>query len=354
MQLSKYHLVITRKCAIQFRTIKFILLGTVLLGIILAAIIQTLEYLSQTPGKGYENRHYTECIEILAADENCLEPTLNTNDNFTNKPQDFDAPNQNLNVFIKEKRGLNAQEGMWRATNMIVIFTLMQVILGIVGLTIIARTLVQTNAVLRETRNATKQARLATDAANRTADESRNATEIELQPYLTIEGWDAKVCKEGVREFELDITFTIKNSGKTPAYDLRITHWASICQLSVADWAYCIHHRVSGGDLQILGSERTEDVVLRVSCHMNKGPGRAPLIQEGSVIERIELPETKFSYKDSFVIQTNQHKFFMAQVYWTRDRDGVPGSMNIVSRPQKQSDDKSELYSEYKDYKPMH
>jgi len=80
-------------------------------------------------------------------------------------------------AFVAAKRGLNAQEGVWRASNAMVYLTIMATAIGGFGLYVLVRTLQATQGALREARATTRQATLATDAANESARQAALTTE---------------------------------------------------------------------------------------------------------------------------------------------------------------------------------
>ena len=68
--------------------------------------------------------------------------------------QNKSAQNKKSSKYIKEKRDLNAQEGMWRAANFLVVLTFFQLVIG--GITIFL--VWSTFRVQKRELNATKQA----------------------------------------------------------------------------------------------------------------------------------------------------------------------------------------------------
>lgn len=56
--------------------------------------------------------------------------------------------------FIKDKRDINAQEGMWRAANYLVVLTFFQILIGVLTIIFVWRTLVTQRAELREAQQA--------------------------------------------------------------------------------------------------------------------------------------------------------------------------------------------------------
>lgn len=113
--------------------------------------------------------------------------------------------------YLSDARDLAAQEGVWRASNIIAIIAAIQTFIGAAGLIALWYTLKATRATLEEAKSTTLQARLATKAANDTADIARTASILELKPYLGIQFHKIMYCNcshpcssELARESQLD------------------------------------------------------------------------------------------------------------------------------------------------------
>lgn len=182
------------------------------------ASIGTVLFLSAPPERDHEDRQYSECTGRYAGSPSCNEIVLDGIDQVEKQHKAPSNSGQESNNFIKDKRDLNAQEGMWRATYVLAIFTLLQVFIGVIGVYIIGRTLAQTTEVLTEARKTTK-------AANDATEEARRANVLQLKPYIRIA--DAKIVfqktalnrllKDTIR---VKITVIFENIGKTPAKNL--------------------------------------------------------------------------------------------------------------------------------------
>lgn len=121
---------------------------------------------------------------------------------------------QELSTFIKDKRDLNAQEGMWKAAVYLVGFTAFQTLFGIVGLIFIYRTLSATRATLVQTG-------FAATAAQESAAAEMKAQKAHVLPMLSANFRGANSANNGIetltsRKRFVDISIAVKNFGNTP------------------------------------------------------------------------------------------------------------------------------------------
>lgn len=123
-----------------------------------------------------------------------------------------DNEEERRNEFIASKRDLNAQEGVWRASNLMAILTGFATIIGVAGIYLLKATLDATNSTLK--------------VAQESNDEIMRSNVLQLKPYLTpifsdvitIRDWDSEKLTQ---TFQLMIY--IKNSGKTPASEVFVS-----------------------------------------------------------------------------------------------------------------------------------
>ena len=172
-------------------------------------------YISDPPKRGNEIRDYVECKAENTYAESCIAVTESTADltkagNASNDNADpANSEKYGPNKFIKDKRDLNAQEGMWRATNLLAFYTLLQIFLGAIGLIVVALTLKQTGQVLVEARKATMHAARSTDAAF-----------IANRAYVMVEKisvGNVEVDNSNLSFNSMSVTFEFKNFGNSPA-----------------------------------------------------------------------------------------------------------------------------------------
>lgn len=182
-----------------------------------------LKYLSSPPEKRtVEEREYSECKYSESNPSICVEiistklAVAGDNDNEAGKTYQTNSFAKQLqsNEFIKDRRDVAAQEGMWRATNFVAVATLGQLILGLLGLGLIYGTLIETRKVLIETKN-------ATEAAKSTLNNERETRSLELQPYIKLldVGFPRADPNWGGGTTQLSIT--ICNTGSTAARKFR-------------------------------------------------------------------------------------------------------------------------------------
>ena len=158
-----------------------------------------------------------------------------------------DKASQQTYDYIKDKRDISAQEGMWRAATQLLKLTAFQFIALVVSMVLSAAGLVALLFTLRSTQDVVIQAQRTNDAAEASnnfalteaekADarieasikESREARILELQPYLSIVsfGSEAVVFVGNENTLNFIINITLKNHGQTPAQKvyMEITSW---------------------------------------------------------------------------------------------------------------------------------
>lgn len=223
MRFDKDHLTFIRNQYLTNKAFCDIFLILAVLFFISISISATKNYLSETPEKGHEPRQYAECKNIKSYHESCERAGSASNDDSEGNKEDSKSSKYQPNTFIKDKRDVNAQEGMWRATNAVAVFTLFQIFLGGAGLAIVLLTLNETRKVLKEAAKTTRQASLATEAAIRSAEAAENAE----RPHVFVD-WQGEYAttrldkKEGrVRALgSFLVDYFIFNNGKSPAYNI--------------------------------------------------------------------------------------------------------------------------------------
>lgn len=181
------------------------------LSIVLLVIFFPVGFLSLPPGKSYEGREYAECKEPTSDPEFCVEfvsvaaPVIERNHTFDRGEKKSQFYNQKAGDFIKNKRSINAQEGAWRATNLIAILTIFQVMIGFLGLWFLLKTLRATAEALLYTKDTLKEARIAT--YTRGANILPETVEIRIHPE---------------REDAVQVIIHCRNFGETPARNIMI------------------------------------------------------------------------------------------------------------------------------------
>jgi len=161
--------------------------------------IEESEYTYTSPNA--ENQQEVKVTGNSCADDHC--PACCTK---------ADNEQYKRNEFVSSKRDLNAQEGVWRASNAMAILTAVATIIGGFGVYLLKQTLVAT----RQTLNATKD---ATEVVMR-------SNILQLKPYLSatfkaaeyFQDWDPVD-----RTQTLGLSVNIENAGQTPASKVFIT-----------------------------------------------------------------------------------------------------------------------------------
>lgn len=193
--------------------------------ILLAAIIILLvifmsEYLGVPPEQGHETRQYTDRYSQQSSKDAVINVALSESkadkEKGNTKCAECEDVQKSVNEFIKNKRDLTAQEGMWRAANFLVWLAAFQLAVGTIGLVIIHRT-------LSTTQEATKEAANAALATNRTAKAAENAE----RAYVFV---DFKVGFGQFSEIDENLVTVSKNSfyaipvienhGRSPALEV--------------------------------------------------------------------------------------------------------------------------------------
>ncbi len=160
--------------------------------------VEYKELLYPLPPKGYENEQYAKeqavpeyfDASVLVASDNAK--SINNK----SSKEENNARIAAVAEFTKNKRDLNAQEGMWRAANFLVVLTMFQIFIGAITAWYLVRT-------FRTQREELEQAERATDAA-----ESAQAAYLMIEPVCELNEDDRTTFK---------FFFQIRNYGKSPA-----------------------------------------------------------------------------------------------------------------------------------------
>lgn len=203
---------IRRRIAID-KAFCFLLLIWLVAFIATASFQISQSYLSSPPSKGSEPRQYTECRNINANDYLCSrlgsQGEYQTDTEYKKSNSAQYIPKE----FIKDKRDLNAQEGMWRATNLLGYLTVFQVFIGIITVGVVGYTLLQTREILTEAKETTRQAGLSTKAAIRTAEAAENAELAHV--FFTVKPKFLDPNNRTISKVSTELV--LKNHGKSPA-----------------------------------------------------------------------------------------------------------------------------------------
>ncbi|MDB4223910.1 hypothetical protein N9850_09065 [Granulosicoccus sp.] len=158
-----------------------------------------LGFLTWPSSKGSEPGQY-HYIDIDKSEKNPAISSATTLDLCEEKSCESKAQEKNRNQFNREKRDINAQEGMWRAANAVVFLAAIQML-------VVAATL----WYIRET---FKTQRGELSAANLSAESTRKAE----RPYVFIEPV-GRILDRDKGQFRVD--FFLRNQGRSPAMDVK-------------------------------------------------------------------------------------------------------------------------------------
>lgn len=281
-------------------------------------------------------------------------PSASCSTDCNTSPKDEQQSSWNIsNGFFKDKRDLNAQEGVWRASNITAFYSLVMAALTAIGVYLLALTWRATQDTMRFASDSLEQARLATDASNRTAESAEEAlaqthlaTEIELQPYLSFEYVGARIVACELPDFDIEITIRVRNSGKTPAYYFRVDCWKNYSSLSANSWSHYINTPFNLRDAHI-AADSVEQLAIKFRCCINKGPmevrGR---LSPNSVIESLRLNEMKIGYKDNFVLGTNKHRVIMGEIFFSTDNPSS-NRARVNSPPKTEQDGNGSFFNDF-------
>lgn len=186
-------------------------------------------YLTSPPFPFSENPE--EQSQSFREQGNSLDASSVGEDSKTGNPKKTRQQKNNEREEVR-KTDLAAQQGMWRATNVVAVVAFFQLIATFIGLLWIYQTLQgtrtalkHTGKTLKQTRIATRHAREATVAANRTADAAENAD----RAYVLVEvdcayGGGIKTEDPDMDKFFNGAFFManvrVENYGRTPAFNV--------------------------------------------------------------------------------------------------------------------------------------
>jgi len=139
------------------------------------------------------------------------------------------------NTVVSEIRDIHAQEGMWRATNLVAILTIFQVLIGIVGLALLFQTLKATQKTidfgretlritqetLRQTKETAGQVEQTTQAANRSANAAEKAEKAYVYPlvkakFTNVQSSGQDGARPAAYKREIELKISVRNFGRTP------------------------------------------------------------------------------------------------------------------------------------------
>lgn len=220
------------------------------------------------------------------------------------------------NEFIKDKRDLNAQEGVWRASNTVASYAFIQAVLTAIGVYLLFRTLDATSKTVRLTRETLDQAlkvsaisaetldqaRKTTTAANRAANETTIRNQIELQPYFRVKLVDLNVRTTPDMWDWLVIKLELINIGKTYASDVVVTFNDMKSQASGIDSTgvkvqYTLNFGLAETVFQdAILNDSTEEIVIRCPAYAENA--KLPIQWTGFDLDDIQIRFSDFGCID--------------------------------------------------------
>ena len=201
------------------------------------AVFMTLVFLSGPPPKSKEDHEYTNPNSFKKNKVSESEVTASQiPSSFCTAGCDVTSNNEEQNSrnisnnFYKDKRDLNAQEGVWRASNVMAFFSLVMTVLTIAGVYLLVLTWKATQSTMKFASETLDQSRVATKAAidaatatERATNETMKAQKAHIFPLLTArfdeEAFTGGIPLSGqVRQIKSKIIVEVRvcNLGKTP------------------------------------------------------------------------------------------------------------------------------------------
>ena len=195
--------------------------------IVLALTYSALQGLSGPPSISQESREYSERHKAEAEGDSCVSSVHDSvieQDDADDKADGATKSDHVPNNFIKDKRDLNAQEGVWRASNVTARYAFFQTLVGVGGLILLGLTLDATRQAITHTGDTLKVTQRALGVADETLKEANEATAAALRAADAAENAErAWVFLSVAVEHQPDvdeafrIVVDVKNFGKTPA-----------------------------------------------------------------------------------------------------------------------------------------
>ncbi len=326
--------------------------------------------LSEPPGSASNAREYIECRNASYDVPECLQSFHEGHGDDVDGGASRTGQQNVANTLFVEKRALYAQEGMWRATNALVELTIIQMWIGVATIFTVGWTLLQTRAMLRETKG-------ATSAANKTADHAKIATELELQPYLSVHFVKCDTSPPQIRITRVtgihdehdrpadiyepdsgpvfDFRIHIQNAGKTPASDLRV-EFEGAAYVSLTSRQYgrrsftgtFMPTGKSSGSLIAAGGEEQFTVrgQFATSPHSEDEPRYASNVAPASDfdVSQVEINALVIRYKDFSCKSLRHHKVIRGSVNHFVDQLGISSSQVSLSWVETEDDNSHEGY----------
>jgi len=216
--------------------LQMVSLRTIGIVVVVGLFISALLLVSVPPPTSLEKREYTYTPSNASPNESVEGASPGeTNQCTAYCGANADSDEQQRNEFVSSKRDLNAQEGVWRASNAMAISTAIATVIGVVGVYLLRQTLVATSETLAATR-------IGADAAIRSAKAAEAAEGAHL--FVTANVEFAPFCAMGPprrsgqwayypNKEQLSLEFFIQNLGKTPARNIVcgvFVFWAHIAK----------------------------------------------------------------------------------------------------------------------------
>lgn len=170
------------------------------------------------------------------------------------------------NNFYKDKRDLNAQEGVWRASNVMAFYSLVMAALTAFGIYLLVLTWQATQSTLRLASETLKQSNEATEATIL----ATKYTRAQSEPYLGF-SYEYPIPERDLFECSM----FIENFGKTPALDINCFVQIHNSNKEGTTWSTRQHNR-SSSDFTIAGIGEDARIEL-----VKTGPMRTSGIETG-------------------------------------------------------------------------
>lgn len=187
--------------------------------LLLCVIAAVLLVVSVPPPTSIEESEYTQAsaesnekktdFGVLASD---------SHDGCTACDANAKSAEQKRNEFVASKRDLNAQEGVWRASNAMAYLTALATIIGVVGLYLLNKTLAATQETLKATHAGSYAAVRSANAAHASLEITRDASRAVL---VAPRGQNLAQTEDTAWPATYKAFISASNIGKTPAKQCR-------------------------------------------------------------------------------------------------------------------------------------
>lgn len=281
---------------------------------------------------------------------------------------------------------LDAQITVAHGTRGLLFIGAIQAIASIAAVTLLIWTVTQTHSIFQQAEATTRAAREATKAANRTANQSRIATEVELQPYIDMEFLSCEPAIFGRAPWPPDsevtgqgflIKIKVINNGCSPALNVVIDFDGKESYITFSNLDTAGKRGYSSPEdvitesyrllpdrpnkiVSVIPAKGSKDIEFRLACEisadkLSTNPSRPRLFLPTEINSSLLQPAVAMikdiciRYKDFTSISTRTHKVSKCEINHAYSGAGVADPKNGIMWYEKENDSE---HDHYKDYKP--